>query len=215
MRLRHKPWAQDLINDYPQYVPADPLSLRGNWQARFDREQPIHIEVGSGKGQFIIEMARKHPNINYIAMELQTSVTVRILEKQIEAQLPNLQIINGHGGDLSDYFAEGEIDLVYLNFSDPWPKKRHAKRRLTSHSFLTQYERVLVANGEVHFKTDNQQLFEYSLASLSQYGMVLKQVWLDLHHADFEGNVMTEYEEKFSERGQPIYRLEAYFPAKK
>ncbi len=212
MRLRHKPWAQDRINDYPQYVSPAPETHRGHWQERFEKQQPLHIEVGSGKGQFIINLAKQNPEINYIALEIQTSVTVMILDKQIEAQLPNLQIIHGNGGHLNQYFAPGEVDLVYLNFSDPWPKKRHEKRRLTSKHFLDQYREVLKPEGEIHFKTDNRGLFEYSLANLSQCGWILKQVWLDLHEDGLSNNVMTEYEEKFSQKGHPIYRLEAYYP---
>src|SRR5699024_4541269 len=126
--------------------------------------------------------------------------------------LPNLQLLHVNGGSLTQYFAKGEVDQIYLNFSDPWPKKRHEKRRLTYPSFLTNYEEVLVPEGEIHFKTDNQGLFEYSLTSFSKYGMVLEQVWLNLHESDFEGNIMTEYEEKFSNRGQRIYRVVAKFP---
>ena len=211
MRLRHKPWAKDKLADYPHYVPEKPEDLLGKWQSRFAKEQPIHLEVGSGKGKFIVEMAAAHPEINYISMELQTSVIISVLELQIEAQLPNLQIINADGRDLSQYFGPGELDRVYLNFSDPWPKKRHEKRRLTSADFLKQYQLILKPKAEIHFKTDNQGLFEYSLASMSEYGMFFKQVWLDLHESDFKGNIMTEYEEKFSSRGSRIYRLEAAF----
>ncbi len=211
MRLRHKPWAKDKLADYPHYVPAKPEELMGKWQTRFAKEQPIHLEVGSGKGKFIVEMAIAHPHINYISMELQTSVIISVLELQIEAQLPNLQIVNADGRDLSQYFSPGELDRVYLNFSDPWPKSRHEKRRLTSADFLKQYQIILKPKGEIHFKTDNQGLFEFSLACMSQYGMSFKQVWLDLHTSDYTENIMTEYEEKFSSRGSRIYRLEATF----
>lgn len=212
MRLRHKPWAADKLKSYPQYVVDQPELIKGKWQSRFEQRQPLHIEVGSGKGQFIVEMARKNPTINYLAIELQTSVAVSILELQIQAHLPNLQILNAHGGDLDHFFAKGEVNRVYLNFSDPWPKTKHAKRRLTAPRFLAQYKDIMDPEGEIHFKTDNQGLFEYSLASISQFGYCFRQVWLDLHHSDFEGNVPTEYEEKFSQKGQPIYRLEAYWP---
>ena len=134
-----------------------------------------------------------------------------VLEHQIREDLPNLQILHADGRNLNQYFAPGEVSLVYLNFSDPWPKKKHAKRRLTSPDFLAQYQEILVLEGEIHFKTDNQGLFEYSLASMSQYGLYFKQVWLDLHQSDFPDNVMTEYEEKFSSRGHRIYRMEAKF----
>ncbi|MGF3182905.1 tRNA (guanosine(46)-N7)-methyltransferase TrmB [Facklamia sp. P12934] len=214
MRLRHKPWAADKLKAYPKYVTQNPQDFKGEWQKRFAKNQPIHIEVGSGKGQFIVEMAKTHPNINYIAIELQTSVAVSILDLQLNTQLENLQIINAHGGDLNHFFSDGEVNRVYLNFSDPWPKARHTKRRLTSPKFLSQYQTILKLDGDIHFKTDNMSLFQYSLASMSQYGFVFRQVWLDLHHSDFQGNIQTEYEEKFSAKGHPIYRLEAYFPQK-
>lgn len=214
MRLRNIPWAQDMLDDYPQYVPVKLDQLKGHWHEEFKNKQPIYLEVGSGKGQFIYTMAQTYPQINFIAMELQTSVAVRILEKLVAQPLSNLRLINQDGGEISDFFAPGEIARIYLNFSDPWPKKRHAKRRLTSTHFLDQYEQVLQADGEIHFKTDNQGLFEYSLASMSQYGMAFKQVWLDLHQSDYPNNIMTEYEEKFSAKGHPIYRLEAYYPRK-
>lgn len=211
MRLRNKPWAQDKLDAHPEYVPQEAEQFRGKWQTRFEKVQPLHIEVGSGKGRFIVEMAKAHPENNYISIEIQTSVIVSVLELQLEAQLPNLQILHADGRNLNQYFEPGEVSRIYLNFSDPWPKKRHEKRRLTSADFIKQYEEILVADGEIHFKTDNQGLFEYTLYSFSQYGIKLKQVWLDLHHSDFEGNIMTEYEEKFSSKGNRIYRLEAYF----
>ncbi|MFC0234273.1 tRNA (guanosine(46)-N7)-methyltransferase TrmB [Vagococcus entomophilus] len=212
MRVRNKPWAKEKVAEYPQYIPSDPMAWKGKWQDKFQNKQPIHIEVGTGKGQFITEMAKAHPEINYVGIELQTNVIVIALDKLIEEKLPNLQLLLVNGSMLTEYFAAGEVDQVYLNFSDPWPKKRHEKRRLTSPSFLSNYENILKKNGEIHFKTDNRGLFEYSLASFSQYGMILKQVWLDLHQSDFVGNIMTEYEAKFSAKGQPIYRVEAVFP---
>lgn len=215
MRVRNKPWAKDKVAEFPQYVVSDPTIWRGRWEERFGNQQPLHIEVGSGKGQFIYGMAKAHPEINYIAIEIQLSVLIDILDKQLEEPLANLQILHVDGGAVTDYFTPHEISQIYLNFSDPWPKTRHAKRRLTYHTFLSGYETILPPNGEIHFKTDNRGLFEYSLASFSQYGMILKQVWLDLHASSFEGNIMTEYEQKFAAKGQPIYRVEAYFPEKK
>ncbi|MBS4770271.1 tRNA (guanosine(46)-N7)-methyltransferase TrmB [Carnobacteriaceae bacterium zg-ZUI240] len=214
MRLRNKPWANDKIKAYPQYVVQNAQEWRGKWHQRFGNDYPIHVEIGTGKGQFVTEMAKANPNINYIGVEIQTSVVVVALDKLIENDLPNLQLLHVDGGDIADLFEKGEVDRVYLNFSDPWPKKKHEKRRLTYASFLKSYETILVPNGEIHFKTDNQGLFEYSLCSFSQYGMILKQVWLDLHHSTFEGNIMTEYEAKFSSRGQRIYRVEVQFVAK-
>lgn len=215
MRLRRKPGAPAKIAEYSQYIANTPEEWIGNWHKRFKNDHPIHIEVGTGKGRFITEMAKCHPEINYIGIELQESVIVVALDKLIEEDLPNLQLLHVNGGSLTQYFAKGEVDQVYLNFSDPWPKSRHEKRRLTSPSFLKNYEEVLIQEGEIHFKTDNQGLFEYSLSSFSKYGMILEQVWLDLHESDFEGNIMTEYEEKFSSRGQRIYRVVVKFPEMK
>lgn len=215
MRLRNKPNAPQKIAEYPHYIPEQPDNWVGKWQERFGNDHPIQIEVGTGKGRFITEMAKLHPEINYIGIELQMSVIVVALDRLIEENLPNLQLLHVNGGSITQYFAEGEVDQVYLNFSDPWPKKRHEKRRLTYKSFLESYEKVLVPEGEIHFKTDNQGLFEYSLSSFSKYGMTLEHVWLNLHESDFEGNVMTEYEEKFSSRGSRIYRVVAKFPKRK
>lgn len=215
MRVRNKPEALSKLAQYPQYVVTNPADYKGKWQTQFPKEQPLHIEVGSGKGRFINEMAKAHPEINYIGIEMNKNVLVNALDKLIESDVPNLKLLLVDGRDLGEYFADGEVNQLYLNFSDPWPKKRHEKRRLTYCTFLKTFESILQDMGEIHFKTDNQKLFEYSLCSFSQYGMVLKQVWLDLHHSDFEGNIMTEYEEKFSSKGQPIYRVEAQFPSKK
>lgn len=214
MRVRNKPEALAKLASYPQYVITQPENYRGRWQELFGNHQPIHIEVGSGKGRFINEMAKAHPEINYIGIEMNKNVLVNALDKLIESEVPNLKLLLVDGRHLTEYFADNEIDLLYLNFSDPWPKSRHEKRRLTYHTFLATYEKILKNQGEIHFKTDNRGLFEYSLSSFSQYGMTLKQVWLDLHQSQYEGNIMTEYEEKFSSKGQPIYRVEAQFPPK-
>lgn len=214
MRLRNKPWAKPLIQENPQYVVTDPATLRGNWQSRFEKEQPLYIEIGMGKGRFIVEMAKKYPERNFIGLEMQTVATGIALKKQLEAKLPNLQLVCANGSGLNEFFEPNEVSGIYLNFSDPWPKNRNEKRRLTYKSFLAQYEEVMQADGHLEFKTDNRGLFEYSLTSLNNYGMVFDQVWLDLHQTpDVEDNVMTEYEEKFSQKGQPIYKLEAHFKA--
>ena len=214
MRVRYKPWAADKLAEHPNLVVTEPTQLKGKWADSFKQEGPIQVEIGSGKGQFIVGMAKLHPEINYIGIEKQTSVAVMALDKILESELTNVKLLNTDGGNIDDYFEEAEVDRVYLNFSDPWPKQRHDKRRLTHRVFLKNYEEILKPEGEVHFKTDNQGLFEYSLASFSQYGMVINQVWLNLHESDFEGNIRTEYEEKFSAKGQRIYRVEAYFPIK-
>lgn len=211
MRLRHKPWAKDKIDQYPQYVVSDPEMYKGDWQEPFAIQQPLHIEIGSGKGRFITEMAKANPDINYIGIEVYQSVIVAALDRLIEADLPNVKLLNVNANDLGKFFAKNDVDRIYLNFSDPWPKTRHEKRRLTYKNYLKLYESILKDAGEIHFKTDNQGLFEYSLMSFSQYGLLLKYISLDLHQSDFEGNIMTEYEQKFSEQGNRIYRCEVKY----
>ncbi|CYU10810.1 tRNA (guanine-N(7)-)-methyltransferase [Streptococcus suis] len=211
MRVRNRKGASELLANNPQYVISNPEECKGKWAEIFGNNNPIHIEVGSGKGRFVTGMAAQNPDINYIGIDIQMTVLSYALDRVLEAGLPNIKLLQVDGSSLTNYFALAEIDQLYLNFSDPWPKKRHEKRRLTYKSFLDTYKEILPEKGEIHFKTDNRGLFEYSLASFSQYGMVLKQVWLDLHADGLEGNVMTEYEEKFSNKGQVIYRVEAQF----
>ncbi|KRM93960.1 tRNA (guanosine(46)-N7)-methyltransferase TrmB [Lentilactobacillus senioris] len=211
MRVRKKPWADDFINDHQEFIVLEPQQLQGKWQERFAKDQPLAVEIGTGKGQFITEMAKKYPNINFIGIELQTSVIAVALRKLVENPLPNVQLVLTDGADVNEIFATGEVDRIYLNFSDPWPKKRHAKRRLTSPQFLKGYQMVLNPTGDVEFKTDNRGLFEYSLGSFNNYGLVFDDVYLDLHRSEAnEDNVETEYEQKFSAKG-PIYKLVAHF----
>ncbi|MER1958485.1 MAG: tRNA (guanosine(46)-N7)-methyltransferase TrmB [Solibacillus sp.] len=215
MRLKHKPWAAEYIAQHQDVIIPNPEDYKGKWHEVFGNNNPVHIEVGTGKGQFVLGMAQQNPEINYIGIELFDSVIVCALEKIEAANKPsNLRLLKVNGEDLEKFFAKNDVDRVYLNFSDPWPKSRHAKRRLTHEGFLKLYETVLVDNGEIHFKTDNRGLFEYSLVSMNQYGMALNYVSLDLHVNMPEDNVMTEYEEKFSKKGQPIYRLECQFKTK-
>lgn len=211
MRVRNRKGATELLEAHPQYVILNPADAKGRWQEIFGNDHPIHVEVGSGKGAFVSGMAKANPEINYIGIDIQKSVLSYALDKVLATGVPNIKLLWVDGSDLTDYFEEGEIDRLYLNFSDPWPKKRHEKRRLTYQSFLATYQQILPENGEIHFKTDNRGLFEYSLVSFSQYGMKLKGVWLDLHTSDFEDNVLTEYEQKFANKGQVIYRVEAAF----
>ncbi|HEK9996011.1 tRNA (guanine-N(7)-)-methyltransferase [Streptococcus equi subsp. zooepidemicus Sz16] len=211
MRVRKRKGAQEHLENNPHYVILEPEAAKGRWSEVFGNDHPIHIEVGSGKGAFITGMALKNPEINYIGIDIQLSVLSYALDKVLASQAPNVRLLRVDGSSLTNYFDAGEIDMMYLNFSDPWPKSRHEKRRLTHRSFLDTYKQILPENGEIHFKTDNRGLFEYSLASFSQYGMTLKQVWLDLHASDYQGNVMTEYEARFAKKGQVIYRLEATF----
>ena len=211
MRVRNRKGATELLEANPQYVVLNPEDAKGKWHEIFGNDHPIHIEVGSGKGAFITGMAKANPEINYIGIDIQKSVLSYALDKVLEADVPNIKLLWVDGDSLTNYFEDGEIDQLYLNFSDPWPKKRHEKRRLTYKTFLDTFKQILPEHGVIHFKTDNRGLFEYSLVSFSQYGMTLKGVWLDLHASDFEGNVMTEYEKKFSSKGQVIYRVEAQF----
>lgn len=211
MRVRNRKGATELLEAHPQYVILNPADAKGRWQEIFGNDHPIHVEVGSGKGAFVSGMAKANPEINYIGIDIQKSVLSYALDKVLATDVPNIKLLWVDGSDLTDYFEEGEIDRLYLNFSDPWPKKRHEKRRLTYQSFLATYQQILPENGEIHFKTDNRGLFEYSLVSFSQYGMKLKGVWLDLHASDFKDNVLTEYEQKFANKGQVIYRVEAAF----
>ena len=211
MRVRKRKGAEEHLANHPQYVILEPEAAKGKWHELFGNDNPIHIEVGSGKGAFITGMAQQNPNINYIGIDIQLSVLSYALDKVLASGAENVKLLRVHGSSLTNYFEDGEVDMMYLNFSDPWPKSRHEKRRLTYKTFLDTYKQILPENGEIHFKTDNRGLFEYSLASFSQYGMVINKVWLDLHASDYEGNVMTEYERKFSEKGQVIYRVEAQF----
>lgn len=210
--MRHKPWADDYLAENAHIALASPEQYRGKWHELFGNDHPIHIEVGTGKGSFIAGKGKLHPDINYIGIELFKSVIVTAVDKIKETDVENVKLLNINAETLTDVFAENEIDRVYLNFSDPWPKARHEKRRLTFKTFLERYEHILRPGGELHFKTDNRGLFEYSLKSFSAYGLLLTYVSLDLHEDGLEGNVMTEYEEKFSSMGQPIYRSEVKFP---
>ncbi len=212
MRARHKPWADDYLKDNQELVELNPVENKGKWQQLISKDKPLHLEIGTGKGQFIEGMAAQYPYIHFIGIELVKSIIVSAVEKVKDAERSNVTLINEDAQDLSDLFEDDEIDQIYLNFSDPWPKNRHEKRRLTYHAFLEQYQRILKPNGELVLKTDNRGLFEYSLVSFSQFGCILEEVTLDLHALEDPTNVMTEYEEKFSAKGQPIYRCRVQFP---
>ncbi|WP_366247423.1 tRNA (guanosine(46)-N7)-methyltransferase TrmB [Terribacillus aidingensis] len=211
MRVRHKPWADDYLKENDHIVVQEPKNYKGKWRELFGNDKPLHVEIGSGKGQFITGMAAQHPEYNFIGIEQAKSIIVTAVEKAAEADLPNVRLLNENAADFRELFEVNEVDSIYLNFSDPWPKNKHEKRRLTYKSFLKQYESVLKDDGEVVFKTDNQKLFEYSLSSFSRYGMILQEVKLDLHAENDPLNVKTEYEEKFSSRGYRIYRSVATF----
>ena len=204
MRVWKRKGAEEHLANHPQYVILEPEAAKGKWHELFGNDNPIHIEVGSGKGAFITGMAEQNPDINYIGIDIQLSVLSYALDKVLASGAENVKLLRVDGSALTNYFEDGEEEMMYLNFSDPWPKSRQEKRRLKYKTFLDTYKQILPEYGEMHFKTDNRGLFEYSLASFSQYGMVLNKVWLDLHASDYEGNVMTEYERKLSEQARVI-----------
>lgn len=208
MRLRNVKGAADILNA-SNYVVKNPEENKGKWNKEFNNLNPIHIEIGMGKGDFIIGMAKNNPNINFIGIEMYDSVLVKACEKLDNENLTNLKLIRMDALNINNVFNK-EIDLIYLNFSDPWPKNRTAKRRLTHERFLKLYDDIFKGKKVIFMKTDNTSLFEFSIESLSFYGYKLKNISLDLHNSDFERNVMTEYEKKFSSKGIKINRLEAY-----
>lgn len=207
MRLRNNPNAMDILKENEEFVVLEPELHKGNWSILYGNENPIHIEIGMGKGNFIYQLAQLNPSINYIGIEKYPSVlAVAVNKVRISGILPNLKFISFDAMSLLDIFATNEIAQLYLNFSDPWPKNRHAKRRLTSECFLPLYKDILRPDGKIEFKTDNRGLFEYSLVSFSEYKMNLRYVSLDLHKSEEDKqNIMTEYEKKFGEKG-PIYK---------
>lgn len=209
MRLRNVPGSRDMIAE-SKYTIKNETENKGKWKEIFKNNHPIHIEIGMGKGQFIMTLAEKNPNINYIGIEKYSSVLVRAIEKQEVVDLPNLYFIRMDAENIGEVFEEGEIERIYLNFSDPWPKDRHAKRRLTSVQFLERYEKILLKEGSVIFKTDNRDLFDFSLeqVELAENWKLINHTF-DLHHSEYvEGNVMTEYETRFVEKGNAICRME-------
>lgn len=211
MRQRNKPWADDFLNNHSQLVIKEPKSHKNNWHSVFGNTNPVHLEIGTGKGQFLVGMAKQFPEINFIGIELAKSVMVTAAQKIIDSGQENILLLNENAEDVRELFGDNEISNLYLNFSDPWPKNKHEKRRLTYYKFLDLYKSILTPGGIVMLKTDNRGLFEYSLTSFSKHGMILEEVLLDLHDHDDLTNVMTEYEQKFSGKGQPIYRCSARF----
>lgn len=211
MRLRNIPGADDAIMRHPIAIKNE-KEYRGKWNTLFENDHPIHIEIGMGKGQFLLTLAKQNPEINYIGIERYSSVLLRALEKfdtEEFCELKNIRFICMDAMELPEVFDKEEVEKIYLNFSDPWPKARHARRRLTSVPFLTQYDKVLAKDGVVEFKTDNRGLFEFSLEQVEEAGWKLLGHTFDLHHDEEMncGNVMTEYEEKFSSMGNPIHKL--------
>ena len=210
MRLRNVPGARDVM-DANEYVYTEPEGMAGTWSQIFGNNNPVHIEIGMGKGRFITTLASMNPDINYVGIEKYSSVLLRAVEKQDELNLPNLRFIRMDAENITSVFGKEEVDRIYLNFSDPWPKDRHAKRRLTSRQFFARYDEILKSTGRVEFKTDNRPLFDFSVEEVNEAGWKLSVCTYDLHNDEklMEGNVMTEYEERFSSQGNPICKLVA------
>ncbi len=215
MRMRRKKHREERLENCSNLIIRDILEYKEDIKAVFGEDKPLHIEIGCGKGGFISETARRNPDINYIAFEKNLDVLVLALEKVKSLDLNNVQFVPGDATVLEHMETSSKVDRIYINFCDPWPKTGYAKRRLTHERYLSIYKRIISDNGEIHFKTDNRGLFEFSLNSFADFGLKLKNITLDLHNSKFEGNVMTEYEKLFSEKGQPIYRCEANFFARK
>lgn len=205
MRLKHVKGASETI-DKSKYIIQDPKIYRGNYNKLFKNDNPIYIEIGMGKGKFIIENALRYPNINFIGIERYDSVIVRAIEKIEDKDIPNLKLIRMNASFIDSVFLN-EVDRIYLNFSDPWPKDRHAKRRLTSEIFLEKYENILKTK-RIIMKTDNRKLFEYSLINFSNFNYKINDITLDLHSDVYPDNIETEYETKFSQDGLPIYMVD-------
>ena len=207
MRLRNITGSREMIAA-SDYVIHEPKEYKGSWKEIFGNNNPIRVEIGMGKGRFIMDLARMNPDINYVGIEKYSSVLLRGVQKMEVDPLPNLYFIRMDAEEITEVFGCEEIDRIYLNFSDPWPKDRHVKRRLPSREFLHRYDEILRKDGVIEFKTDNQDLFRFALKELEPAGWRLDQVTEDLHHNEemMQNNVMTEYEERFSSMGNPIYK---------
>lgn len=209
MRLRNIPGAREQIAE-DDFVIHKPKNCKGKWNEIFENENPIHIEIGMGKGKFIETLALRNPQINYIGIEKYSSVLLRALEKRQKMDVKNLFFLRMNAEEIEEVFEENEVKRIYLNFSDPWPKDRHAKRRLTSRQYFARYDKILAKEGSVIFKTDNRELFNFSLEEVKEAGWFLNNYTFDLHNSEFAAeNVMTEYEERFTKEGKPINRMEA------
>ena len=207
MRLRNITGADTYIEN-SEYVVQDEKSKKGCWSEVFGRKAPLHIEVGMGKGQFMMQLALQNPDINYVGIEMYSSVLLRAVQKMEEAPLDNLRFIRMDAREIEEVFDKGEVDKIYLNFSDPWPKDRHAKRRLPSRQFLARFDQILKKEGNLEFKTDNRDLFDFAVEEVEPAGWKIDGITYDLHHDEVmnQGNILTEYEEKFSSKGNPIYK---------
>ena len=210
MRARRKPWAAREIETNPLFV-GDPTDYAGCWRTYFGNDNPIHLEIGCGMGRFVTQMAGAHTDTNFIALERERNVIVKGARAANESG-QRIAFVIGDAAELPNLFTPGEISRIYINFPDPWPnRKKWHKRRLTHAGFLQTYKGLMGQSGEIFHKTDNSELFEFSLEQFSQNGFALRNVSLNLHISGLSGNIMTEYEAKFAALGQPIYRCEAYY----
>lgn len=205
MRQRKIKGIEEKLQQYTQYMVELPTEQKGKWSEFFGNDHPIYLEIGCGKGQFITEHARRNPECNYIAIEGQDSVIWRALQKVERMELTNLCFIRQYIDDIRDFFADGELEGLFLNFSDPWPKERHAKRRLTYGKKLLQYSQIVADGGNIQFKTDNEGLFTFTLEQIEEVGMEILEMSRDLHNSEYaEKNITTEYEDKFAGKGKNI-----------
>lgn len=211
MRMRKKKNCAARIERCGDIRITNPEEHKGMWKAVFGNDNPIHLEIGCGKGSFVVGMAKLHPDVNFIAIEKVEDVIVMAMEKAVENDVPNVRFMDLDAERIEDFFEKGEIERIYLNFSDPWKKSKQAKRRLTHKNFLDRYKNILNNGDYIWFKTDNRKLFEFSLNSFAKENFKMQNITLDLHNSAFEGNVVTEYEQRFLDLGQPIYRLEATY----
>jgi tRNA (guanine-N7-)-methyltransferase len=214
MRLRKVKNANEKIAQYPSLAIQNPSNFKGKWRELFGNEYPIHIEIGMGKGKFLLEKAIKEANVNFIGIEKFDSVMIRAVEKIAPYELPNVKLLNIDALILQEIFNNNEVDKIYLNFSDPWPKSRQEKRRLTSNTFLPIFQAILTDCGDIEFKTDNQKLFEYSVMNINKNNMEILDFSLHLHQRD-ESIITTEYEDRFSKLGQPIFYIKIKFRGEK
>ncbi|ATW23667.1 tRNA (guanosine(46)-N7)-methyltransferase TrmB [Candidatus Formimonas warabiya] len=207
MRLRRIPGTKEALGHFPDLVIGEPSRYYGSWNQFFGNEHPIHLELGMGKGKFLHLLSQAHPHLNFLGMEFREEMVYKAVER-FKGRHDHVGFLWANVDKILEFFAPGEISRIYLNFSDPWPKKRHEKRRLTHGNFLKKYQIILSPGGEIHLKTDNQDFFEFSLNAFADGGFFLKNITFDLHHSNFPGNMMTEYEERYSPV-MPIYRCEA------
>ncbi len=213
VRLKNIKGSREVVAGSPYVVQeAEQQSCPGKWKAIFGNDNPISVEIGMGKGKFIHTMAKENPDINYVGIEKYSSVLLRAIQKMEQEELPNLKFLRMDAENVDKVFGPGEVDRIYLNFSDPWPKERHAGRRLPSREFLARYDVILKKKGRLEFKTDNRKLFDFAVEELEPAGWKAEVITCDLHNDKslMEGNVMTEYEEKFSAMGNPICKYIIY-----